>query len=304
MTDNEVLESLAQIRRYCGSHGLNFVLTWDTSILLSIGEVIGFVAHFSRPGDPPVVRGVSLGAFERSTLPERARNLQTVLRDVTGREPGPEAVSELQRLLGRAAIKLLPVDQGLRNYQPGSIVALEVLVEAGHVVDVPKSFQGVLERSPDVAPDFGGEVATDGAPQAEAAPVAEPDPIPAAVLMAEGDRRQSQPWPLLSLSAAVVLLIAMIAAPGLGINLPRLFGPDAAILHGAVVVGLCIIGAAVLAVRLQGMLADRRDIESAGVSLVTARLEAARIHSSLGRREAASAGQEEEAGNGYASPGG
>ncbi|WP_432284441.1 hypothetical protein SLT36_22055 [Aminobacter sp. BA135] len=270
---------------------------------MSIGEVIGFVAHFSRPGDPPIVRAVSLGAFERSTLSERARNLKTVLRDLTGREPGPEAVSELQRLLGRASIKLLPIEQGLRTYQPGAAKALEVLVEAGHVASLPKSFQALAERSPDVAPDFGANEANDEQPPVEIAVAADPEPVPTAVLADEGDGIRSQLWPLLSSAAAAILLAAMILAPRFGIEL-SLFGRDADILHGAVVVGLCIVGAAVLAVRLQGMLADRRDIESTERSLATARLEAARISRGLGYRDAASGAQREEAESGYASPGG
>jgi hypothetical protein len=306
MTDTELLESLAKIRSYSEARGFDFALDWDPSILLSIREVIGFVALFGHPGKSSSVR---LGAFERSSLDERTRNLEWLLREVTGQETGSAAdVSELQRLLWVAASKLQHIDDGLRQYQPGAAKALEVLVGAGYVASMPKRFQDLLDRSPDVAPDFGGDGANDGQRPAEVAGAAEPEPVqepvPTAVLVDEGYGKRSQLWPLLSLSAAVILLAAMILAPTLGINLPRLFGAEADILHGAVVVGLCIIGAAVLAVRLQGLLADRRDIESTERSLATARLEAARISRGLGYRDAASGAQREEAESGYASPGG
>lgn len=305
MTDTELLESLAKIRSYSEARGFDFALDWDPSILLSIREVIGFVALFGRSGDSSSVREVRIGAFERSSLDERIRSLQSLLREVTGQETGSEVdASELQRLLWVAATKLQGIDEGLREYQPGSVRALEVLVEAGYAASLPKRFQDILDRSPDVAPDFGDDGSNDEEPPVEPAVAADPEPVPVTVAVAQGDRSRSRLWPLLSLSVAVILLAAMIAAPRFGINFPRLFGPGADVLHGAVVVGLCIIGAAVLAVRLQGMLADRRDIESAERSLVTARLEAARVSRDLGRREAASRAEREEAGSGYASPSG
>lgn len=309
MTDTDLLESLAKIRSYSEAHGFDFALDWDPSILLSIREVIGFVALFGHSGESSSVREVRLGAFERSSLDERTRNLQSLLSEVTGQETASAAdASELQRLLWVAATKLQHIDDGLRQYQPGAARALEVLVEAGYVASMPKRFQDVLERSPDVAPDFGADAENDEQRPLDIAVAADPEPIgepvPTAVLADESDGIRSQLWPLLSSAAAVILLAAMILAPGLGIELPRLFGPGSDILHGAVVVGLCIIGAAVLAVRLQGLLADRRDIESAERSLATARREAALMSRGLGRREAASSAQREEAGSGYASPGG
>jgi len=307
MTDTDLLESLAKIRSYSEAHGFDFALDWDPSILLSIREVIGFVALFGHSSESSSVREVRLGAFERSSLDERTRNLQSLLSEVTGQETASAAdASELQRLLWVAATKLQHIDDGLRQYQPGAARALEVLVEAGYVASMPKRFQNVLERSPDVAPDFGADAENDEQRPLDIAVAAEPEPVrePVPVLTDESDGNRSQLWPLLSSAAAVILLAAMILAPGLGIELPRLFGPGSDILHGAVVVGLCIIGAAVLAVRLQGLLADRRDIESAERSLATARREAALMSRGLTPREAASAAQREEAGSGYASPGG
>lgn len=94
-----------------------------------------------------------------------------------------------------------------------------------------------------------------------------------------GPVRQAVP-PLL---VVLVALGAAIALPRLGLGLPPLFGPEQEIVHAAVIVGLSILGAALLAVGFVQIALARRDLGAIDEDLAAADAEEAQARAGLER---------------------
>lgn len=85
------------------------------------------------------------------------------------------------------------------------------------------------------------------------------------------------------LVVVLVALGAVIVLPWFGLGVPPLFGPEQELVHAAVIVGLSILGAALLSVGFVQIALVRRDLRAIDEDLAAADAEEARARASLER---------------------
>lgn len=92
-------------------------------------------------------------------------------------------------------------------------------------------------------------------------------------------------WPMLISVVGMAAIIAVALASAWGVNVPSLFGPEQATLHGAVIVAFAVIGAAVIIPSLNFLFEAYRDHSAFQENLRAAEVELDETERGLAKAE-------------------